>query len=146
MTAEEKKEQKGDETKETLYQRGWRDGFEEGKKYGVNSKRMLMSINDEVEIPVEFDGYVDDQEREEIANIVEMPEYKMFFRQNLIRQAAIKHRQAREYMQKPHMIPVMHMLGDLISELVIFYDNARSHGQTKIEPYQSHGYDELPDM
>lgn len=134
------------ETPEQAYARGFNEGWNQGMQSGLDYKRSIITLNAEKDLPMEFADYIDEQERDIIRSVVQMPEYKHYFRQNLLRQSILKHRQARLFLKDPAAMHLMHNLGNFISDLVVLYDNADLPDQTRIDPYISHGYDEPEDL
>lgn len=123
---------------------GWTQGWKKGLDDGINHKRSIITLENEEHLPLEFADFIDENEREIVASIVRMPQYKEFFRQSLLRQSILKHRQARMYLRQPQVMNLLHNFGNWISDLVVFFDNADTMDGTRIEPYHSHGYDEVP--
>lgn len=123
------------------WESGWKAGWTDGAKHGIDHKRSIISLQDEIQLPMDFADYSDEYEREVIASIVRTPEYEHYFRSNMAKQAMLKHRQARLY-DDPAQMKMMHVIGNHILDLIVFYDNAGSTQGTVVRPVR-HGFDTI---
>lgn len=120
---------------------GWDAGWKDGMQKGVDYKRSIISLEDEISLPIDFADYTDEYEREVIASIVRTPEYEHYFRPNIAKQAMLRHRQAR-MQTKPEDMKMMHIIGNHILDLVVFYDNAGQGEHTVVKPIR-HGFETI---
>jgi hypothetical protein len=98
------------------YDRGFRDA--------LAKRQMFITVADEMAVPIEWSDFTDENERENIAAIVSSREYQECFRHNLRCQAMLKWRQGRLFSNDPAKMKMMMDFGNLIMELVDFYDHA----------------------
>lgn len=121
------------------------EGYAKGFADGVNHKRSIITLEQEESIPSDFAGFSDQAEQEVIAALVGTIEYKECFRKNLLRQSIMKHRQARLLLDNTVAMGLMHNIGNFISDLVVFYDNASKYGKPEqtVNEHADHGYDEI---
>lgn len=125
-------------TLEEAYAEGYKKGFNEG----VDHKRGIIPMSAELEMPVTFIDFDSQQQKEIIGSIVDMEEYKQFFRVNILQQSMLKHRQARMHtvLNDPISVRVLHEIGNAYSDLVVFYDNLTNLGETQINSMQRVDY------
>jgi len=126
-------------------EQAWQTGYQAGFQAGVDHKRTILSLGAEETLPSDFADYIDENEREIIGGIVQSPDFKHFFRQNMLRQALLRHRQARLMMKNIPAMHLLHNVGNAISDLVLFYDNAKTKEGTVVEPMEDGGYDNVHD-
>jgi len=95
-----------------------------GLSRGASHKRCIITMEDELQLPVDFQGYSDENERETIGSLIESPVYKEVFRFNLLKQAMLKRRQAGMHTNSMAMMRDLHNLANYLTDLVVFYDSA----------------------
>ncbi len=126
------------ETKEELIKKAYAKGLRDG----LDKRRMYVDFEDEAALPVDWSEFTDEYEREVIASIVAMPEYVEQFRQNMVRQAMLKWRQARLNKGNPQMVEMLFCVGNAIMELVELYDRAKDV-EVATNDTEDHGYNSL---
>ncbi len=109
-----------DETNKALLKAAYDKGF----KDALDHRRMYVNFGEELEMPLEWEGYTDAHEREAIASIVSTVEWQECFRQNMIRQAMLKWRQARLNMGNPQAVALSFAVGNAIMDLIDLYSHA----------------------
>ncbi len=114
--------------------------YDKGFKDALDHRRMYVNFADESAMPLEWEGYTDDHERENIASLANTSEWHDFFRQNMIRQAMLKWRQARLNLGDPVKVALCFGIGNAIMDLVEFYDHAGDRNEPTVNPDAS-GYD-----
>ena len=101
----------------------WKMAEQKGFKKGINHRRSYLTLKDEFDLPTDFYDYTDEVEREEIAQLVQLPNYNVSFRQNMKCQSLKKYRDAR--LEKDELKSrCLIAIGDFLSDLLQFYDMA----------------------
>lgn len=105
------------------FEHQWKTVQAMGFKKGINHRRSYLTLKDEYDLPTDFYDYTDEVEREEIAQLVQLPNYNISFRQNIKCQALKKYRDAR--LEKDELKSrTLVAIGDFLMDLLQFYDMA----------------------
>lgn len=114
--------------------------YEQGFKAALDHRRSYVTFAEEAAVPLEWEDYTDEQEREAISAIVQFAEYQDHFKENLKRQAMLKWRQARLASHDPEKVRLLFGFGNMLMDLVEFYEHAGDAAEPSEDP-SNHGYD-----
>lgn len=117
-------------SEETEEIRKYRLAFAEGLRSGSDIKKSIITVEEELAFPLEFNDYTDDLERDDIAQLIQTKEYKSL-KENMKKQAMLKWRQARLSAKTPFQREMFFSLGNFLLDLINFYDQAGSEREEK---------------